>query len=579
MVHAQVMDGTRRTGRRRRGRLGAVIGLAAAAALVCGPVATTDAAGPAWFPMGTGLYDTVNDSIGTTFATLAVGTSTYVGGQFTDAGGVEVNNIAMWDGTAFHALGDPATDGPTDSVWSLATDGTTLFVGGPFGVMAWDIAGQAWDDLTAPDGVSAYALQWYDDGAGAQYLVLGGEGAGGTCRLLAYEGAGSWSPIVALARTDNPCTVDALAQYGNQLVVGGMFDRVGGVPFASVALWNGDDNTWSQLAGDTDVGIRDYTDGGDEVGAVWALAVDDTTGTIYLGGSFDDAGGTAATNLVAWNAGSFTEIGDSTNQFDVTNDEVDTLAFSGGSLAVGGWFSLEGVQLNVAALQLSSDTWIPFLGGVDDAVFTITLNGALGQVYVGGMFSTAYSDTTPTEVADTGGIAMLGDSSTPPQITSISVTGTPTVGNLLTAHVATTGDPAPTVTLEWIRCNSPVVLTTPSAERSAHVERLLPDGCVIIDGATSTTYRLVGADRGKYIGVIALATNDVSSAVNLVVQQSPVAAASTSTTTPGTTTTTPDLVLPATGGSSSLPTVAITLLIMGSSLLLLRRRRRSADVR
>ena len=158
---------------------------------------------------------------------------------------------------------------------------------------------------------------------------------------------------------------------------------------------------------------------------------------------------------------------------------------------------------------------------------------------------------------------MYGDTSTQPQITAISVTGTPTVGKTLTAHVTTTGDPAPTVALKWIRCNAAVALSTPPVDAVSRPEAFLPDGCVFITGATATTYTLVAADQGKYIGVIATANNTAGSALDLRVQQVPVATPTTPTTP----------TLPATGSSGSLPITAMVLVATGLVLLVPARRR------
>lgn len=559
----------------RHGRHGALpvrhrllVGLAVIAAAVGTSITSVDAAGLAWIPMGTGLYDTVDDVTGTAFATLTSGATTYVAGDFDDAGGVEVNNIATWDGSAFTALGDPVTDGPSDVVWSLATDGSLLYVGGPAGVMSWDPVGESWTDLGAPNGMEVYALAWYDDGV-APYLVAGGyDIIGSTCSLQWFDGT-DWTSLATVTRVGNPCDVDVLEQFGDQLVVGGMFDHIDGDLLNSVAIYDGGTDTFLALEGDIDNGVHDFAIGGDEVGAVWAVAVDEASGTIYLGGDFDDAGGTTVVDLVAWSGGSFTEIGLTTEEWIEGDEEVDALVYADGALAVGGWFSLGGTLTNIGVLALDTDEWTPFLGGTDDVVYTIDLNATLGQLYVGGMFSTAHSDDAPTPVADTGGIAMFGNADVAPQVTTVSVTGTPIVGQTLTAQVTSTGSPSPTVEVQWLRCNAPVALTAPPLAAAARPEALMPTGCVAITGATASTYVLVTADAGKYIGVLVLATNDAGSAVGLDVQPTAVAA------TPVTTTTVPITQLPETGGHDASLALWALVAVAGGALLLTVRRRTS----
>lgn len=52
----------------------------------------------------------------------------YVGGDFTKAGGEDANNVAVWDGIGWSALGA----GLGSSVFTLALDGQTLYAGGLF---------------------------------------------------------------------------------------------------------------------------------------------------------------------------------------------------------------------------------------------------------------------------------------------------------------------------------------------------------------------------------------------------------------------------------------------------------------
>jgi hypothetical protein len=77
-------------------------------------------------------------------------------------------------------------------------------------------------------------------------------------------------------------------------------------------------------------------------------------------------------------------------------------------------------------------------------------------------------------------------------ITSVTISPdqVPVVGDRLTAD-ATTGDPAPTVSYQWWRCSAGEPLT-----------------CNEIEGATASTYEVVGADAGKRLAVSAKAGTD-----------------------------------------------------------------------
>ena len=56
------------------------------------------------------------------YALAVSGTTLYAGGGFTTAGGVTVNCVAKWNGSAWSALGT----GMDYDVYALAVSGTTL---------------------------------------------------------------------------------------------------------------------------------------------------------------------------------------------------------------------------------------------------------------------------------------------------------------------------------------------------------------------------------------------------------------------------------------------------------------------
>ena len=119
------------------------------------------------------------------------GEALYVGGEFTAANGVAVNDIARWDGNAWSPLSGPSGSGmgglyPYVRALTVFDDGSgpALFAGGEFawagGVEAnyiarWD--GTAWSALSGPSDTGmddyVYALGEFNDGSGAT-LFAGG---------------------------------------------------------------------------------------------------------------------------------------------------------------------------------------------------------------------------------------------------------------------------------------------------------------------------------------------------------------------------------------------------------------------
>src|SRR5262245_36972647 len=63
------------------------------------------------------------------FSMTRVGTNLYIGGSFTDAGGIgAADRLARWDGNAWHAVGA----GLNGEIRSIVLDGTKVYVAGAF---------------------------------------------------------------------------------------------------------------------------------------------------------------------------------------------------------------------------------------------------------------------------------------------------------------------------------------------------------------------------------------------------------------------------------------------------------------
>jgi hypothetical protein len=261
--------------------------------------------GAAWQVAGTGTSGPVN--------ALAVydagsGAALYAGGSFFLAGGVLVNNIARWDGSAWSSLGPPGSgraDGPVHAL-AVYNDGSgdRLYVGGAFTFVndepisylaAWD--GFQWFDL-GDGGVNGpvTSLDVIDDGTGPALYVRGtfSTAGGGPARNIARWFFGTWDTLDGGVSAPSEA-VHALAVYpdpfGYRLYATGSFTLMGGVAAGRIARWNGD--SWQPLG---NFGLND---------AGRALAVfDDNTGegpALYVGGDFTVAGGLACRRVARWN--------------------------------------------------------------------------------------------------------------------------------------------------------------------------------------------------------------------------------------------------------------------------------------
>ncbi len=203
------------------------------------------------------------------------------GGEFSMAGSIVVNRVAMWDGFQWSALGGGLSGGgPPSAVYALTVwdpDGAgpataQLVAGGNFttagGVSALRIArfdGSTWHAIGGGVSGAVHALAAWDpdaEGPAAAQLIAGGgfiSAGGATVNRLAR-----WDPnmpgwqalqggvnstiytITALRLAEHPFSVE-------QVVIGGMFTLAGGVPAGSVAMWSTLSPEFTEQPQDADV--------------------------------------------------------------------------------------------------------------------------------------------------------------------------------------------------------------------------------------------------------------------------------------------------------------------------------------
>lgn len=296
--------------------------------------------GSTWHPLGQGLNGTVH--------ALAVhGDEVFAGGQFTEAGGLDSNFIARWDGHQWHPLGS----GTDNIVRALAIDESGhLFAGGNFstagGVAANKIAkwdGNSWSALGA--GVNSTVISIAIPppefpGNGAQ-LYIGGsftraDGAEAPC-LASWDGS-HWTHVGGgLGHFDELPSVRALSFFGNRLFVGGNFEYAGSIPDIvrsnDIIAWNG--TFWNVLPPvfneSSWVGVQSLVSSEYE---------------LFAGGEFSNPLGDGSSGLVRWDGSSWSSLGSGLSDSPVIGtteyDAVNATALQGNRLFVGGEFSLAG---------------------------------------------------------------------------------------------------------------------------------------------------------------------------------------------------------------------------------------------
>jgi hypothetical protein len=203
----------------------------------------------------------LNDSV---HALAVSNTNLYVGGAFIDAAGIlEADRVATWNGSHWSALGSNGSgDGAlSDLVRALEVSGSNLYVGGDFtnagGIARADYLarwnGSVWSGLGSNgSGDGALNNNVFALAVSGTNLYVGGyftNAAGiATADYLARWNAGAWSALGSNGAGDGALNgaVFALVLSGGNLYVGGFFTDADGIATADhIARWNG--SAWSAL--------------------------------------------------------------------------------------------------------------------------------------------------------------------------------------------------------------------------------------------------------------------------------------------------------------------------------------------
>ncbi|MGQ0720944.1 MAG: FlgD immunoglobulin-like domain containing protein [Candidatus Eiseniibacteriota bacterium] len=327
---------------------------------------------------------------------LALGSSAmYAGGYFTSIGGQARGGIAALDPATGAATGwAPNADG---SVLALGVHEAstfpftvTVFAGGSF----TNIGGQARSYIAALDGVTGSATSWNPGSdsavnalivktnrfgsltsicAAGNFGIMGGQVRKYIAELDAAGAVTSWNPTASEQ-------VFALAAGFGTVHAGGVFTTIGGVPrnhIAALDAGTGAATSWNP----------------DANGPVRALAV--SGGTVYAGGTFSSIGGSSvAINLAALDAATGAALPSWDGDAYMPGD-VHELVLHGGTLYVGGDFTILGGQFrnNLGALDAATGAATGWNPGANGAVYALAVAERQSfpftvTVYAGGEFAT-----------------------------------------------------------------------------------------------------------------------------------------------------------------------------------------------
>lgn len=370
-----------------------------------------------WRALGEGVLNYASYLAGADVRAVAVdaGGRVFIGGRFEFAGGVAAKNLAMWDGAAWHNIGNV-----DDTVEALVVGGDYLYLGGSFSqagttaaqrVARWHLQNRTWSALGSGINGPVYTLAYGND-----VLVAGGQftGAGGVSAYdVAWWNGAQWRAFGDTFRIyergsgggEYPTSVHGLAVQGDTVIIGGEFQTIqsltGSCDVGDLCLvnnvvgWVRSTDTWFKLGPHTPTQEPGVTVDGRSGFNIRAEAVTIHGDNVYIGGAFNLAGSTPAANVARWNS--------TDNRWDALDagaggffdTAVHTLAVVGNSVVMGGHFTTAGDAIAnfVALYNPGTNSWSPLGSGlVGPAVQYTDVNAvaaAGNSVYFVGDFTLA----------------------------------------------------------------------------------------------------------------------------------------------------------------------------------------------
>jgi hypothetical protein len=348
--------------------------------------------GSQWTALGSTMESDFFDGPVFALATLNDG-RLLAGGFFSTAGGTPANNLAVWDGSAWSALGD-GVDGIVSDIVVRANGhvivtGGFLTAGGAVvarGIARWD--GTDWFAIdqglragtTGNDqgGGNGLALMANGDIMVAGSFNRAGPTLANCVARLSFAANGTTSTWFALGTgLGGTVSLDPIGQGldvlpNGDVVVGGVFTSAGGVPANNIARWNG--SAWSALAGG--LGVPANFDG---VVSIAHLS----GGDLIAAGTFQTSGTSQIRGLARWTGTAWTSLGN-----------LDPLHYSNYGASVYSLLPLPSNQLVAAgvlkggAALWNGSTWSNYGTGFNHSINAVE-HLPNGDVIVAGLFETA----------------------------------------------------------------------------------------------------------------------------------------------------------------------------------------------
>ena len=307
-------------------------------------------------------------------------------------------NWCKWNGSSYDnsMKGQGTVQGLNGTVYCIAEgpDGK-IYVGGNFtdaGGVAnadylarWNPVAEQWESVIAGINAAVYCMDFDANGdlyIGGNFTTINSITVGKLAKIINLAGTpsvGSWGGSGIGAGVVNTIVVTPLSSTKpvHGIFIGGSFTSVGGVANTSkIARWNG--TAWEALS----TGLNDIVN----------IIIYSSNGILYIGGGFTD---TAYPYLCKWNGTAFSAVGTNTD----INGAVYSLAFDeSGNLYVGGNFTNAGGIANADYIAYwNGASWSALGVGADFLVYKISVTA--GKIYTSGKFTTIGGLTITDRIA------------------------------------------------------------------------------------------------------------------------------------------------------------------------------------
>jgi hypothetical protein len=305
--------------------------------------------GTNWYPLGSGI--TGPSGAGINALALDSSNNLYVGGYFSSAGGVAVQNIAQWNGASWSSLGDPggavaAITLRPDGIYAAGASYNGSVYNSTF-FSRWD--GSTWTNVlhfNPDDTFSGFSINDPNFGLAAVAFMGTNIYVGGHFYITWHDPTmtietncmnilridGTYARIVGTGLNSN---VTSMAVLGTNLYVAGFFTNAGGIAANKLAMWDG--STWTSVGGSVV--------GNGNVNAMAAMG-----NYLYVGGTFTNMGGTPVNRVAKWDGANWYAMGSGVYTPGGVSISVSGLGVLGNDLFVAGNFRMAG---NKAAYDFS----------------------------------------------------------------------------------------------------------------------------------------------------------------------------------------------------------------------------------